>query len=93
MPQPVERPLWPDLGRRVLAHYRDCARDGCDPELLQFYRALRAFVRAKVAAWHLEDEASAEAQTRWRGPVYWYLDAAATSLRIDRHRSAIAGSR
>jgi aminoglycoside phosphotransferase family enzyme len=82
-----------ELGRRVLAHYRDCARDDCDPELLGFYRALRAFVRAKVAAWHLEDEVSAEAQARWRGRACWYLDAAATGLGIDGHRSALASGR
>ena len=88
-----ERLGHPEVGKRVLAHYRECARDVCDPELLEFYRALRAFVRAKVAAWHLEDEVSAETLIRWRGRACWYLDAAATSLRIDRHRSAIASGR
>jgi len=79
-----------ELGKRVLAHYRECAHDGCDPELLEFYRALRAFVRAKVAAWHLEDKLNADAQKHWRGRASWYLDAAAASLRIDGHRSALA---
>lgn len=82
-----------ELGNRMLAHYRDCAHDVCDPELLEFYGALRAFVRAKVAAWHLEDEVSAEAHARWRGRAYWYLDAAATGLRIGRHRSGLASGR
>lgn len=82
-----------ELGKRVLAHYRECAHDVCDPELLAFYRALRAFVRAKVAAWHLEDDMSSEAQTHWRGRACWYLDVAAAILRIDRHRSALASGR
>ena len=80
-----------ELGTRVLAYYRECAHDACDAELLAFYRALRAFVRAKVAAWHLEGEVSADSRTRWRERAGWYLAAAAASLRIDGHRSALAG--
>lgn len=88
-----ERLGHPELGKRVLAQYRECANDGCDPELLEFYRALRAFVRAKVAAWHLEDELTADAQDHWRRRAGWYLDTAAESLRIDHHGSTIASSR
>jgi aminoglycoside phosphotransferase family enzyme len=80
-----------DLGKRVLAHYRECARDDCDAALLEFYRALRAFVRAKVAAWHLEDPLTADEQAHWRERTAWYLHAASESLRIDRRRLAIAG--
>jgi aminoglycoside phosphotransferase family enzyme len=79
-----------ELGRRVLTRYRECASDGCTLELVEFYRALRAFVRAKVAAWHLEDHLSADAQAHWRDRTNWYLAAAAASLSIDHHRSAIA---
>jgi aminoglycoside phosphotransferase family enzyme len=88
-----ERLGYPEVGKRVLAHYREYANDGCDPELLEFYRALRAFVRAKVAAWHLEDELNADAQDHWHGRACWYLDAAAESLRIDGRASAIASGR
>jgi aminoglycoside phosphotransferase family enzyme len=80
-----------ELAGRVLALYRECANDACDAELLEFYRAARAFVRAKVAAWHLEDHLTADAQMHWRDRATWYLDAAARSLQIDRHHSAIAG--
>jgi aminoglycoside phosphotransferase family enzyme len=80
----------PDLGRRVLAHYGENAHDGCDPALLEFYRALRAFVRAKVAAWHLEDPLAVDVQAHWRNRAAWYLDAAAAGLRIDHRRSSIA---
>lgn len=82
--------IYPEVGKRVLSHYRGCAHDGCHPALIEFYRALRASVRAKVAAWHLKDELTADAQTYWRGRAYWYLDAAAASLGINGHRSAIA---
>jgi aminoglycoside phosphotransferase family enzyme len=80
----------PELGRRLLVHYRECSQDSCDPELLEFYRAWRAFVRTKVAAWHIDDALSADARAHWRDRTYWYLDAAAASLRIDRLGSAIA---
>ena len=79
-----------ELGKRVLAHYRGCAHDGCDAALLDFYRALRAFIRAKVAAWHLEDELTADAQAHWRERTSWYLHAASQSLDIDGRRSATA---
>jgi aminoglycoside phosphotransferase family enzyme len=79
-----------ELGRRVLAHYAEHARDLCDPALLEFYRALRAFVRAKVAAWHLDDPLAVDVQAYWRDRAAWYLDAATAGLRIDGHRSAIA---
>ena len=75
------------IGRAVLEHYRQCAQDACDGSLLEFYRALRAFVRAKVAAWHLEDDLPAAEQEGWRKRAYWYLDAAAASLAVDRRRT------
>jgi aminoglycoside phosphotransferase family enzyme len=77
-----------DIGDRVQQHYRRCARDDCDRALLDFYRALRAFVRAKIAAWHLEEELPAEATSAWRDRACWYLDAAAASLGIGRRAAA-----
>jgi aminoglycoside phosphotransferase family enzyme len=79
----------PELGRRVLAHYREYSHDGCDPELLELYRAWRAVVRAKVAAWHLEDRLSADARAYWRNRANWYLEAAAASLDIGEHCTPI----
>jgi aminoglycoside phosphotransferase family enzyme len=75
-----ERLGQPDLGSRVLTYYRECARDACDAELLEFYRALRAFVRAKVAAWHLEEDVTPEAHSAWQKRTWWYLHEAAASL-------------
>jgi aminoglycoside phosphotransferase family enzyme len=77
-----------EIGERILELYRECARDACDPALLEFYRAARAFVRAKVAAWHLEDELAADARAYWRERTSWYLDAAAASLRIGRPKTS-----
>jgi aminoglycoside phosphotransferase family enzyme len=79
-----ERLEQPELARRVLAHYRECAHDSCKLDLLEFYRALRAFVRAKVAAWHLEEDLTPEAHSEWQTRTWWYLREAAASLRIDR---------
>lgn len=76
------------IGERIHEHYRRCARDDCSRALLDFYRALRAFVRAKVAAWHLEEQLPAEAETAWRDRACWYLDAAAASLGIGRRAAA-----
>jgi aminoglycoside phosphotransferase family enzyme len=75
---------YPKVAKAIVEHYRDCARDECDLSLLEFYGALRAFVRAKVAAWHLEDGVTADEQALWRARAYWYLDAAAAGLGIER---------
>jgi aminoglycoside phosphotransferase family enzyme len=80
----------PLLGKRVLELYRECADDPCDAALLEFYRALRAFVRAKIAAWHLEDALTTDALAHWRRRTCWYLDAAAASLGIGSSRAAVA---
>jgi aminoglycoside phosphotransferase family enzyme len=50
--------------------------------LLEFYRALRAFVRAKVAGWHLEEDVTPEAHSEWQERTWWYLHEAAGSLRV-----------
>jgi aminoglycoside phosphotransferase family enzyme len=79
----------PKLAGRLLEHYRECARDSCSPTLIEFYRASRAFVRAKIAAWHLEDELTADAQAHWRERASWYLDAAAASVGIQTGHPAV----
>lgn len=80
----------PKIGERLLEHYRACTRDDCSRALLDFYRAMRAFVRAKVAAWHLEEDLPAEVKAAWHGRACWYLDAAAASLGLDARRSRVA---
>lgn len=83
-----ERLGFPEIGERVQRLYRQCARDDLDRSLLDFYRALRAYVRAKVAAWHLEEPLPGEAKAVWRDRAGWYLDAAAASLGIERRAAA-----
>jgi aminoglycoside phosphotransferase family enzyme len=79
----------PDVARQVLAYYREYAQDGCDSQLLEFYRALRAFVRAKVSAWHLEEDINPEARSQWQRRTWWYLHEAAASLRLGGASSAM----
>jgi aminoglycoside phosphotransferase family enzyme len=66
------------LGRRLIELYRDCAGDDIDADLLCFYRAARAFGRAKLAAWHLHDGLAPAAAEHWRARARWYLDVAAS---------------
>lgn len=70
----------PALARRLLELYRRCSHDEVPADLYAFYRAERAFVRAKLAAWHLYDDLAADAAARWRARARWYLDTAAASL-------------
>jgi aminoglycoside phosphotransferase family enzyme len=75
----------------MLELYRRCARDECGRSLLQFHRALRAHVRAKVAAWHLEeDDMGGPARAAWHHRAQWYIDAAAESLGFVRPRAKAA---
>ena len=71
------------IAKDILELYRECANDECDRSLFEFYRALRAFVRAKVAAWHLEEDVTSEEQAFWRDRAHWYLDAAAAGLALN----------
>jgi uncharacterized protein len=78
------------VGERVIELYRRCSRDECGRDLLLFYRASRAFVRAKIAAWHLEDPLTADQQAHWRDRAHWYLDAAADAIGLDEARPLLA---
>jgi aminoglycoside phosphotransferase family enzyme len=68
------------LARRLLELYRQRCRDDVAPELLEFYRAERAYVRAKLAAWHLRDSLPAATAEHWRARAQWYLREAAASV-------------
>jgi aminoglycoside phosphotransferase family enzyme len=65
------------LGRRIVELYRDCCSDDVGADLLAFYRALHAFIRAKLAAWHLHEELPAAKAEQWRQRTQWYLTVAA----------------
>jgi aminoglycoside phosphotransferase family enzyme len=60
------------IGTRILDHYQAANADRCPPELIDFYRAFRACVRARIAIWHLADCAANEGE-RWRQRARDYL--------------------
>ena len=68
------------LAARIIDLYRQHNRDDVSDELLGFYRASRAFARAKLAAWRLEEDLPPEAAAHWRARAQWYLDAAAPGV-------------
>jgi aminoglycoside phosphotransferase family enzyme len=67
------------LARRLCDLYRKRCRDEIAAELLEYYRAQRAFVRAKLAAWHLHEPLPPDMAAYWRARAQWYLDEAAAS--------------
>jgi aminoglycoside phosphotransferase family enzyme len=68
----------------IFATYRGCTGDAVDETLLAFYQGHRSFVRAMVAAGHLEDPLSEHQRNRW-------LAAARTYLRLaERYCMALA---
>lgn len=79
------------LAARILELYRQYARDDVSKELLGFYRASRAFVRAKVAAWHLDEEIAPTAAAYWRARAQWYLDVAAHEVAAHPHEQRMGG--
>jgi aminoglycoside phosphotransferase family enzyme len=54
----------PWFGEAVLESYARTARDPAPPGLVGFYRSSRAFLRAKLAAWHTREPGS-------RGAAHW----------------------
>jgi aminoglycoside phosphotransferase family enzyme len=64
------------LAARLLDLYRAACRDDVSAELLSFYRARQALIRALIAAWHLEPQTPASTASYWRARAHWYLDVA-----------------
>ena len=67
------------VGETLVGLYRRRGADPVEPELLGFYRSMRALVRAVLAALHVAD-ARADARERWHTRTAWYLDAARRGL-------------
>lgn len=61
-----------DVGQRILAQYQTATGNRCPTELIDFYGAFRACVRAKIAIWHLADCAPGELED-WRQRARDYL--------------------
>ncbi len=71
-----ERLGGPEIGKRLLQAYSDLTEDRPAASLLTFYRAYHAIIRAKVAIWHLKDEAISD-RDHWLARAEQYLRSAA----------------
>ena len=67
------------IGERVLESYMNDADDRVLPELVHFYTAYRATLRAKIAAWHTLDH-HVEQTPKWMNRATHYLEKAARLL-------------
>ncbi len=63
-----------DVGRRIFAAYAAAARDPAPPALLDFYRGMRALVRAELAAWRVLDAPAGSDCSHWMARAAWYLE-------------------
>ncbi len=63
----------PGVGTRFLEIYRESSGDRCPLQLLRFYQGFRAFVRAKIAIWHLKDDKVSDPD-HWRMRAVRYLE-------------------
>jgi aminoglycoside phosphotransferase family enzyme len=61
------------FGDALLRAYREEMRDEAPETLAHFYKAARAVVRAKLAAWHLDDHPGAAERRRWTARARAYL--------------------
>jgi uncharacterized protein len=62
-------------GPTMLRFYEEGTDDHAERMLTEFYAAMRALLRAKLAIWHLRDGASADS-ARWRSSAHAYLELA-----------------
>ncbi len=69
----------PEIGAQVLRQYCEATGDRVPGELVDFYKAFRACVRAKIALWHTEDDAVHD-HDKWRGRARDYLEIAARHI-------------
>ncbi|HEY8037897.1 MAG TPA: hypothetical protein VIF37_20150 [Methylobacter sp.] len=70
----------PHIGEQILNHYSETVGDVCPIELIGFYKAFRACLRAKIAVWHIADHQVQDHQ-RWLRLAQTYLDLAERYLR------------
>lgn len=67
------------IGDVFLQTYRTETDDPAPPEIVEFYRCHRAYLRAKLSMWHVRDGALAD-HAAWRGRARDYLELAAGHL-------------
>jgi aminoglycoside phosphotransferase family enzyme len=63
------------IGEQILRGYSEAAGDVCPVELIGFYKAFRACLRAKIAVWHIADH-PVQDHRRWLHLARTYLDLA-----------------
>lgn len=67
-----ERLKSPAIGNEVLRQYLAAGGDALPAELIWFYKAFRACLRAKIAIWHIADHEVRETE-KWRQRARDYL--------------------
>lgn len=82
----LERLRADDFGACVLDEYASLSGDRVPGALIHFYQALNAFVRAKIAVWHIDDPETGP-RDHWVRSAKDYLDRAGVHLaRAGSHR-------
>ena len=67
-----ERMGFPDIGSTILNGYRSLTKDHVPEQLIHFYKAYRAYIRAKIAIWH-HREAQYRRSPHWTRQAQQYL--------------------
>jgi aminoglycoside phosphotransferase family enzyme len=70
----------PAIGVAFMRVYRAVTGDEPPAPLLRFHRVQRALLRAKLAAWHLDEPLPDAQRTRWTAAARRYLSAAAHAI-------------
>jgi aminoglycoside phosphotransferase family enzyme len=70
----------PSVGATLLAHYGAQAGDRAPEPLIHFYKSVRAALRAKLAAWHLDDP-TVRYPSQWFNRTQAYLALADLHIR------------
>lgn len=68
------------VGVRILEIYRRVTGDEAPAVLVDFYGRYRAYLRGKLAVWHVEDE-EVDDQASWKERALWYLRRSAAGSR------------
>jgi len=71
-----ERLGTPEIGTEILRYYCEVSGDNACESLVNFYRAFRACLRAKIVLWHLKDNKPQD-DDKWRSRAAAYLRLAA----------------
>ncbi len=75
----------PWIGEVAFETYREATGDDPPEALVDFYKAYRATLRAKLSAWHLKDPVDAAEREKWITRAHCYLELASrySTMRAD----------